>query len=184
MTAAAVFFNNSIEGADSITVTGSTVNLGQYINADMPELNGRGNFDMVTDVKLTNSILNLHNNYYDRINLKNYRSEGDSFLNVNIGYHNGAWDADKMTVAGDIIGETQVIVYALTDKVEIASVVFVEAPNDTIQNPNAFSVYRVYGSPYMWTAQRNIYGDENGGIWYLTMNDILNPDYDGRTRCS
>jgi len=124
----------------------------------------------VTSLSLTNGQFYLYNRYFETVNLVNYTSAGNSFLHIDVGKDGGVWTSDVLNISGNINGQTQVIVYALTSDIDLTSVVFVDAPNDTIENRHAFEVFRTYGSPFVWEAHRNINGNETGSVWYLTMN--------------
>lgn len=84
--------------------------------------------------------------------------------------HNGV-----ITVDGNITGKTNVIINSLNeDKLaddSDAYGLFVQAPNDTVQSTSAFTISRVVGSPYMWSAVRNYQGEQNGSNWYFALDD-------------
>ena len=167
-----IFLGDNIVNAD-ISLNGITMNLVSY-NHDNGTVThgGFGNDDTArSSLALNNSVLGLHNNRFDNLQLKNYAASGSAFLHLNVGRENGVWKADMLDIEGNIEGHTDIIVYSLSAANNLnAQVVFARAPNDTINNENAFSIYRVYGSPYMWTAARNPNGETTGSTWYLLGN--------------
>lgn len=86
-----------------------------------------------------------------------------------------------INVDGDISGKTNIVINSLNqdklkDTRDVVSV-FLNAPNDTILNDEAFKVSRVIGSPYAWDAFRNYKGETNGSTWYLGIkNDAYMPE--------
>lgn len=172
------FLNNDVINANSISVTNATLSLGEglYGNGGFkPNWDNTG--DAITSLILDNAVFNLHNNYFETIHLKSYSST-DSFLHVNVGKELDNWVSDVLDINGDISGLTQVVVYGTTDDNSEASVLFVSAPQDSINNANAFEVYRVYGNPYLWSAEYNYGGEVSGSYWYLVGNVTDNPDKD------
>lgn len=173
-----VFLADQIINAD-ISLDNTTINLVQYNHADgVITSGGFGSDDTArSSLSLNNTVLGMHNNYYDRLQIKNYSAAGNTMLHLNIGQENGLWTSDVLNISGNISGQTNVIVYALSAANNLnASVVFASAPNDTVKNADAFKVYRVYGSPYMWTAVRNAKGETEGSTWYLVGNSKTNPN--------
>ena len=133
------------------------------------------NGDLRSSIFLNNSTLSTHNDYIDNISVNNYTAQNNSFLHINVNQINGKWISDKIDIAGNISGQTNVVVYSLSKNENSgASVLFVNAPNDTIKSQDAFKVYRVYGSPYMWNAVYK--STENGSQWYLVGNKQYNPN--------
>lgn len=174
------FMNNAVINAGEVRVSGTMLLLNKGPHGQGNFLSGldssaRSMGNAVTSLTLTNGELYLHNNYFDTINLKNYTSTtGEDFLHINVGKNGGVWTSDILNVSGDVDGQTQVVVYALTPDTDLTSVVFVNAPNDTVENPNAFTVYRTYGSPFVYEAKRNVQGTETGSVWYLTITNESN----------
>lgn len=172
-----VFLADNIINSD-VTLNNIALNLTNYThNDDVVTYGGFGSDETSrSSVSLNNSTLNLHNNYYDKLNIKNYGSI-NSVLHVNVGKEGDTWVSDNLNISGNIEGQTDVIVYALSkDDNTNADVMFVTAPNDTKKLSDAFNVSRVYGSPYMWTAVRNHKGETSGSNWYLVGNQQSNKD--------
>lgn len=88
-----------------------------------------------------------------------------------------------ITVDGDISGKTHILVNALNpdilDDYHYAITPFLYAPNDDEETSAAFEVSRVNGSPYLWYADANVIEKpESGNVWYLSLTDKLNPNFD------
>nr|QJR98192.1 hypothetical protein PlAlph_1960 [uncultured Alphaproteobacteria bacterium] len=173
-----VFLADHIINSD-ISLKNISFNIVKYEHSDgFITKGGFGNDETArSSLTIDNSVLGLHNNYYDSLFLHNYTAGNNAVLHLNVGKQNENWVADTFNISGDIIGNTDVIIYTLNKDNNVnASVVFVNAPNDKIGNDKAFSVSRVYGSPYMWTAVRNYKGETSGSIWYLVGNTVKNPN--------
>lgn len=131
--------------------------------------------DAVTSLTLNNAQFYLYNNYIETVRLKNYTVNGNSLLHIDVARNNGEWVADKISLSGKIEGATQVVVY---DKTNVdnrnASVLFIEAPNDTYSDNRRPGVFRVYGSPYKWDIAYNYRGETSGSYWYLVGTDQPN----------
>ncbi len=84
------------------------------------------------------------------LTVKNYTAKGEPTLTVTV--DPDALSASLITVNGDVIGTTYVIVQAISETVISSdqSILFVSADNDETSTAADFVVYRVYGSPYMW----------------------------------
>ena len=106
-------------------------------------------------------------------------SSGSSTINVDIEVDkaNNTVKSGVINVAGDISGNYKVILNSLNPETfDGASVVFLNAPNDTTDD-TTMEIARVMGSPYLW----DISVDDNQGFsWSVSINDKLNPNYDGR----
>lgn len=77
-----------------------------------------------------------------------------------------------INVSNQVSGDYNVIVSTREGEgYDGAKTVFVNAPNDTNPNDESFNVSRVIGSPYAWSALRNVEGTESGSVWYLTTPD-------------
>ena len=88
-----------------------------------------------------------------------------------------------ITVDGDISGKTHILVNALNpdilDDYHNAITPFLYAPNDDEETSAVFEVSRVNGSPYLWYADANVIEKpESGNVWYLSLTDKLNPNFD------
>lgn len=88
-----------------------------------------------------------------------------------------------ITVDGDVSGKTHILVNALNpdilDDYHDAITPFLYAPNDDEGTSAAFEVSRVNGSPYLWYADANVIEKpESGNVWYLSLTDKLNPNFD------
>lgn len=88
-----------------------------------------------------------------------------------------------ITVDGDISGKTHILVNALNpdilDDYHNAITPFLYAPNDDEETSAVFEVSRVNGSPYLWYADANVIEKpERGNVWYLSLTDKLNPNFD------
>lgn len=172
--------NNQISNATSVSIADTHFVIGKYNNSISPELSGVGNFDSNTNLSLNNVIFDINNGFISEINIKDYNANNTN-LYLNIKKENSGWVSDKLNISGDIRGQTKLVVYSLSSTANFTdgeSVVFAEAPNDTLQINDAFLVHRIYGDPYMWEAVRNAEGTEAGSVWYLRHMSNLNPDYD------
>ncbi len=178
-----VIINNDIVNSGNINVNDVTLKFGEFTQADGTHsigqfLTGVDGKDPVTNLSFTNSIFDLHNNYYDNLKIKNLTAAA-SQLNVNVGKKDNAWTADKVSVNGELSGDYKVNVYSLSKVPDIGtSVVFLEALNDTNPDDETITVNRVYGSPYLWLAERNKNGETDGSTWYLVMDSTVNPDFE------
>ncbi len=81
----------------------------------------------------------------------------------------GAINSGVINVSDQLSGDYNVIVATQEGEgYDGAKTVFVNAPNDSNANDESFNVTRVIGSPYVWSALRNVEGTESGSVWYLT----------------
>ncbi len=96
-------------------------------------------------------------------------SASNSYLHVDVNIATGT--ADVLNIAGDVVGQTKVIVYADSEEVTDKSILFATATGYGTED--SFTVYRVYNSPYMFDVAYNPDG-ENGKEWSLAMNDEKN----------
>ena len=88
-----------------------------------------------------------------------------------------------ITVDGDVSGKTHILVNALNpdilDDYHDAITPFLYAPNDDEGTSAAFEVSRVNGSPYLWYVDANVIEKpKSGNVWYLSLTDKLNPNFD------
>ena len=171
-----IAINNDIINAGKVTVEGTTLHFGSYQHEDEKAVNwkGQGAFvpgegtDAVTSLSLTNAALDIYNGYMDKVNLKGW-SASNSYLHVDVDVAAGT--ADVLNIAGDVVGQTKVIVYADSEEVTDKSILFATATGNGAEE--SFTVYRVYNSPYMFDVAYNPDG-ENGKEWSLTMTDEEN----------
>ena len=184
--------NNDIINAGEVSVEGTTLHFGSYQHEDTTAQNaaGQGNFVAalnkdgsvnteavaVTSLSLTNAAFDIYNGYMDKVNLKGW-SANNGYLHVDVDVANGT--ADVLNINGDVTGQTKVIVYAHSAKATTdKSILFATATGEAEQGANAFSVYRVYNSPYMFDVAYNPDG-ENGKEWSLTMDVETENKYAG-----
>ncbi len=181
-----IAINNDIINAGKVTVENTTLKFGSYDHQDenaknssghgrfVATLNADGTADLdaaaVTSLSLTNAAFDLYNGYTETVNLKGWRAS-NSYLHVDVNIAAGT--ADVLNIAGDVVGQTKVIVYADSEEVTDKSILFATATGEAEQGANAFSVYRVYNSPYMFDVAYNPDG-ENGKEWSLAMTDEEN----------
>ena len=181
-----IAINNDIINASKVTVKGTTLKFGSYDHQDenaknssghgrfVATLNADGTADLdvaaVTSLSLTNAAFDLYNGYTETVNLKGW-SASNSYLHVDVDVAAGT--ADVLNIAGDVVGQTKVIIYADSEEVTDKSILFATATGEAEQDANAFSVYRVYNSPYMFDVAYNPDG-ENGKEWSLAMTDEEN----------
>ena len=161
--------NNSIANAGNIDIVNTTLSFGEGPY-------GRGEItadgDPITKISLQNAAFDLYNGYTETVNLKGW-SASNSYLHVDVNIATGT--ADVLNIAGDVVGQTKVIVYADSEEVTDKSILFATATGNGAEE--SFTVYRVYNSPYMFDVAYNPDG-ENGKEWSLTMTDEEN-DYAG-----
>jgi outer membrane autotransporter protein len=88
--------------------------------------------------------------------------------------------SDVLNINGDVTGITKLIVHATSneDIRGMGEILFAESFNDTVGSAGSFSLFRVYGSPYLYDI---IYADlgSDSRTWSFAMNDDSNPDYQG-----
>ena len=129
-----------------------------------------------------NAVLNLGHSTV--INTKNMKTDNGAkpTLQVDLWFnHNNNDDAHTLSgddsainsgvinVSDQLSGDYNVIVATQEGEgYDGAKTVFVNAPNDSNANDESFNVTRVIGSPYVWSALRNVEGTESGSVWYLT----------------
>ena len=178
--------NNDIINAGKVTVEGTTLHFGSYQHEDEKAVNwkGQGAFvpgegtDAVTSLSLTNAAFDLYNGYMETVNLKGW-SASNSYLHIDVDPDPANPTADVLNIAGDVVGQTKVIVYAHSDNdIRGKSIVFAQSVNDTTGNEDSFTVYRVYNSPYMYEV--GMTGDgTTEHEWYLTMDAEKENQYAG-----
>ena len=164
--------NNSIANAGSISITNTTLSFGEGPY-------GRGEItaggDPITKVSLQNAAFDLYNNYHDEVKLAGWNAT-DSYLHVDVDVEN--LTADMLNINGNVEGTTKVIVYANSEKdITDKSIVFAQSTNDTTGNKDSFSIYRIYGNPYMFDIAYTQTGT-NSNQWALTMEKENNPNDD------
>ena len=105
----------------------------------------------VKNFVLDNSFLTL--GQAGNLSVQNYTVKGDSILTVTV--NPDELTASQITVAGDVVGTTKVVVQATSETVISSdqSILFVSANADDRETAGDFVVYRVYGSPYMWRSE-------------------------------
>lgn len=131
-----------------------------------------------------NAVLNLGHSTV--INTKNMKTDNgakptlkvDLWFNHNnnsgagahtLSSNDGAINSGVINVSDQLSGDYNVIVATQEGEgYDGAKTVFVNAPNDSNANDESFNVTRVIGSPYAWSALRNVEGTESGSVWYLT----------------
>ena len=110
------------------------------------------------------------------VHTNNYNAKG-GFLTLDVAVDNDANAIHNgvIYVNGDILGTTNVIINSLNDDTldndDDAYGLFVQAPNDTVQSNSAFTISRVMGSPYMWSAVRNYKDETEGSNWYFALDN-------------
>ena len=187
-----VAINNDVINAGAVTVEGTTLRFGAYQHEDKTALNwdGKGGFwatlnpdgtlnkdaPAVTTLSLNNAAFDLANTYMDTVNLKGYAAN-NSYLHIDV--DPDKMSADVLNINGNVEGQTKVVVYAssATDIRGKGSIAFAQSENDTTGNRDSFSIFRVYGSPYMYEVDY-AQTEANKNQWGLTMGDAVNPDKD------
>lgn len=97
----------------------------------------------------------------------NHNNSGDGVHTLSS--NDGAINSGVINVSDQVSGDYNVIVATQQGAgYDGAKTVFVNAPNDSNANDESFNVTRVIGSPYVWSALRNVEGTESGSVWYLT----------------
>ena len=164
-----VQLNNSIANAGNIYVSSNTLVLGtgpygkgEIISTSEP----------VTKMTLTNAAFDIHNGYKDEIKLAGLSSD-NGYIHMDIDVEN--LTTDVLNINGDIIGTTNLILYPNSDKdIRGESILFAQANATNTAGENAFKVWRVYNSPYLFDVSYS--ADETNKKWSLVMNDVVNPD--------
>ena len=177
-----VAVNNDIIHAGKVNVSGTTLRFDAYQHQDQNALNwdGKGAFrpgkgtDAVTSLSLNNAAFDIANGYTETVKLKGYASN-DSYLHIDIDPDN--MTADVLDINGDVEGQTKLVVYSSspTDIRGKGSVLFAQSENDSAGNADSFSIFRVYGSPYMYEIAHTQSGEKQNQ-WALTMGEVVNPD--------
>ena len=188
-----VAINNDVINAGAVTVEGTTLRFGAYQHEDKTANNwdGKGGFwatlnpdgtvnkdaAAVTTLSLNNAAFDIANTYMDTVNLKGWKASGDSYLHIDV--DPDKMSADMLNINGNVEGQTKVVVYAssATDIRGKGSIAFAQSENDTTGNQDSFSIFRVYGSPYMYEVDY-AQTEANKKQWGLTMGDAVNPDKD------
>ena len=177
--------NNGIINAGEVTVENTTLRFGAFDHGnEAKNSDGRGGFwasmnedgtvnkeaSAITSLSLKNAAFNIYNGYSDKVNLKSWSSD-NGYLHIDV--DTAALTADKLTISGDVIGTTNVLVYASgTEDISGKSIVFAEATG--AGNEDSFKIWRVYNSPYLYDVR---YAEADGNKeWSLVMNDEENPD--------
>ena len=187
-----VAINNDVINAGAVTVEGTTLRFGAYQHEDKTALNwdGHGRFvaslnkdgtvnkdaPAVTTLSLENAAFDIANTYMDTVNLKGYTAN-NSYLHIDV--DPDKMSADMLNINGNVEGQTKVVVYAssATDIRGKGSIAFAQSENDTTGKQDSFSIFRVYGSPYMYEVDY-AQTEANKKQWGLTMGDAVNPDKD------
>lgn len=89
---------------------------------------------------------------YSSLSVGSYTANGSPILNVTVDPDEKV--ASMITVGGDVVGTTRVVVNVTSEtKIPTSdSILFVSAAADDKETAGDFVVYRVFGSPYMWTS--------------------------------
>ncbi len=177
-----VAVNNDIVHAGEVNVNETTLRFDAYQHQDKNALNwdGKGAFksgkgtDAVTSLSLNKAAFDIANGYTEIVKLKGYASN-ESYLHIDIDPDNMI--ADVLEINGDVKGQTKLVVYSSspTDIRGKGSVLFAQSENDTTGNASSFSIFRVYGSPYMYEIAHTSSGEKQNQ-WALTMGEVVNPD--------
>ena len=177
-----VSINNDVINAGKVTVEGTTLRFGAYQHEDKTanNWNGRGAFkpgsgtEAVTSLSLNNAAFDIADGYTETVNLKGYNAN-NSYLHIDIDPDN--MSADLLNINGNVEGQTKLVVYSSSqsDIRGKGSVLFAQSQNDKTGNRDSFSIFRVYGSQYMYEIAYTQTG-ENQNQWGLTMGDVENPD--------
>ncbi len=165
----ALVFDDAIDGSHyDISVmgdgTGEVVFNSRVDNADSLYLGRQAMLHMGKDAEL---------------NVGDYTAENNARLKLDLAVdrENNSIENGMLNIAGDIKGETRVIVNSLNtdvlDDFDDAVTQFVAASNDDPTTESNFVVDRVIGSPYMWNAYRNHSWEEGDTVsnWYLALRD-------------
>ncbi len=165
--------SNSIRNADTISINNSQFKLikGPYNIGKFVQTNNR-----LPSINILNGSLDIANGYVEQISLNKFdATKGTNFLHLDIDNNNKI--ADTIS-ANAISGTFNLIINSLSDlTIQNTEILFATAVGSG--NKDTFKVYRVYGSPYLFDVVYKNTGITNN--WYLSMNTILNPDYDNKT---
>ena len=133
---------------DAITSAGSDYNM--TISGDGEVIFNNSVFG-VKDFILDGGTLTLGATY-SSLSVGSYTANGSPILNVTVDPDEKV--ASMITVGGDVVGTTRVVVNVTSEtKIPTSdSILFVSAATDDKETAGDFVVYRVYGSPYMWTS--------------------------------
>ena len=143
---------------DAVTSAGSDYNM--TISGDGEVIFNNSVFG-VKDFVLDGATLTL-GAAYSSLSVGSYTANGSPILNVTVDPDEKV--ASSITVGGDVVGTTRVVVNVTSEtKIPTSdSILFVSAPEDDNETAGDFVVYRVYGSPYMWTSTYHIGSSSSG----------------------
>ncbi|MDE6250585.1 MAG: autotransporter domain-containing protein [Alphaproteobacteria bacterium] len=166
----ALYINNFVINAGNININNAVMKFDNGIY-------GKGQFlsnDKYPIMTLNNATFDMANTYIESVRLGALITQSNSYIHLNV--NPADMTADILNIDGDVTGQTKLVVHALddTDIRGKQDIVFATATGQG--NDNSFSVFRVFGSPYMYDV--NFY-DGSAKTWALEMNNIKNPDYDG-----
>ena len=133
---------------DAVTSAGSDYNM--TISGDGEVIFNNSVFG-VKDFVLDGATLTL-GAAYSSLSVGSYTANGSPILNVTVDPDEKV--ASMITVGGDVVGTTRVVVNVTSEtKIPTSdSILFVSAAADDKETAGDFVVYRVFGSPYMWTS--------------------------------
>ena len=197
-----VVVNNALINTKYVNVENTTLKFGAYTHEENSDTvlhaSGRGEFvsadgEADTSLRLTNAVFDLANGYRDVVSLNKFEVMADDagiyngYVHLNLDIANST--SDVLYVDDTISGTTKLILHANSDSTTDGKFYFAYSNNDYSDGSNpldAFKVYRVYKSPYMFDINYAASGDENfvikdtdkegnyNNAWYLTMNDTVN----------
>ncbi|MDR1693814.1 MAG: autotransporter outer membrane beta-barrel domain-containing protein [Lactobacillaceae bacterium] len=181
-----VSLNNSLVNAGSINIANSTLKLGRAVSGLGGFTSSRFTYSLdnqggisgtAPDLAITDSTLDLNNGYVETINLKSYTISGDSYVNIDV--NPDLMKSDVLSVSGDVTGSTRLVVHATSneDIRKRGKILFAESFNDTAGSASSFSIFRVFGSPYLYDIVYTDLGDDSK-TWSFAMNGSNNPDYE------
>ncbi len=169
------------DGTGMVRINNYVKNINDFYVTPTAMLNLGVNGHIETTNMYINSASAVPENLLSPDNTNNLTYAPTIKVDVNVDKKANTVTTGSITAKGDVIGDYNVIVNALSSDVlpnkEDAIVPFVFAPNDNLDTPTDFTVTRVIGSPYMWESKVNVKGDETGSTWYLNLTDEENPDY-------
>ena len=185
--------------ADSIHITDSDLNLNAKnegkiaitgnISGNNYDMNidgdGTGSIDIQDSIRGAENIKfvgdsELHVGLNSAVYADNMKNDMDVparlKLDMEVDREHNTINSGKFYIEDDISGEYSMIVNALNgdklDNIIDNAVAFLYARNDDPSTASNIEVSRVYGSPHMWKAARNIKStDKEGSTWYLALYD-------------
>jgi hypothetical protein len=157
-----VQMNDAILGRGSVYVTNATLKFGEYNHGDSSFLNNisrgaflpnynafsGGKYAASTALSLDNGTFDINNGYFETVMLTSFSGKNNSTIIMDVDTATG--ETDYLSISGNVTGKTNVIFKDVGPGADLTGktpIVFASAKKGA---EDAFNVYAVYGSPYMY----------------------------------